>query len=222
MTERAVLFDLDGTLYQERLMRVLFAPRFLLGVALSGGRLYREVAAWRGARESLRGGDHSSGGAYARALANEARRRLGDTADGLEDRMAFWMEQAPRAAVRGARRRGLRRTLRQLRAEGWSLGLFSDNPVDCKLEALGVDELFGATCWAGSAEVGALKPSPRGFLFLAESLGVSPGSCTVVGDRPELDGESARRAGMRFIPVGTRSPDGLARFSDLPALLRGS
>ena len=43
-----------------------------------------------------------------------------------------------------------------------------------------------------------LKPAPDGFLLAAERLGVEPRNCLVLGDRPDADGEAARRAGMDF------------------------
>jgi HAD superfamily hydrolase (TIGR01549 family) len=43
-----------------------------------------------------------------------------------------------------------------------------------------------------------LKPDPEGFLMAAERLGTHQCECLVLGDRPDADGEAARRAGMTF------------------------
>ena len=44
-----------------------------------------------------------------------------------------------------------------------------------------------------------LKPSPGGLLDAARQLGMSARDCLMIGDRPEVDGEAARRAGMAYL-----------------------
>ena len=60
----AVLFDLDGTLYDERRLRRAMVPRLLIGAALGGGpRLLRSIQAYRRTREGLRGESFPTGAA---------------------------------------------------------------------------------------------------------------------------------------------------------------
>lgn len=201
----AVLFDLDGTLYDERAVRRAMLPRLALGALLGGGpRLLRTVQAYRTAREGLRGQEFATGAALGeahRALASErARVTEGELIRVTED----WLELRPLQAVGRAARPGLRALFQWLVERGVRVGVFSDHPVEGKLEALGVLDLVACHRSAFSADVGAFKPAPLGFLRLAEDLGLDPAQCWVVGDRDDCDGAAADAAGMRFLLVGER------------------
>lgn len=201
----AVLFDLDGTLYDERAVRRAMLPRLALGALLGGGpRLLRTVQAYRTAREELRGHKFPTGDVLAeahRVLASErARVAGGELTRVTED----WLEKRPLRAVGRAARPGLRELFQWLGASGVRVGVFSDHPVEGKLEALGVRELVNCHRSAFSPDVGAFKPAPEGFLRLAQDLGLEPEKCWVVGDRDDCDGAAADAAGMRFLLVGNR------------------
>lgn len=77
----------------------------------------------------------------------------------------------------------------------------------------------------GESEHTPAKPDPRGTLDVVRQLGVLPERCLFVGDS-EVDAETARRAGMRFVAVewGYRSraqlqAAGAERFVREPAEL---
>ena len=61
-------------------------------------------------------------------------------------------------------------------------------------------------------DAGVAKPDPRFFLAACERLAVAPAEAVAVGDDPELDLETARRAGLRAIDVAS-----LASLGALPA-----
>jgi len=61
-------------------------------------------------------------------------------------------------------------------------------------------------------DAGVAKPDPRFFLAACERLEVAPAEAVAVGDDPELDLETARRAGLRAIDVAS-----LASLGALPA-----
>ena len=52
----------------------------------------------------------------------------------------------------------------------------------------------------GESESTPVKPDPSGTIAVAQALGCAPSSCVFVGDS-EVDAETARRAGMRFVAV---------------------
>ena len=201
----AVLFDLDGTLYDERQVRRAMLPR-LAGAALLGGgpRLLRTVQAYRFARESLRGRVFPTGDALSaahRALAAERARVPGEAVARVAEE---WLERRPLGAVGRAARPGLRELFQWLVDRGIRVGVFSDHPVEGKLEALGVLDLVACHRSAFSPDVGAFKPEPVGFMRLAEELGLETARCWVVGDRDDCDGAAADAVGMRFLLVGSR------------------
>lgn len=213
----AVLFDLDGTLYDERAVRRSMLPRLALGALLGGGlRLLRTVQAYRAAREALRDEQYATGAELAQAHRSLAASRARVAPEELARVTEDWLERRPLDAVVRAARPGLRELFVGLAERGVRVGVFSDHPVEAKLAALGVLSLVSAHRSAFSEDVGAFKPAPLGFLRLAEELGVEPAQCWVVGDRDDCDGAAADAAGMRFLLVGERAA--LAHRQRLPSL----
>jgi beta-phosphoglucomutase-like phosphatase (HAD superfamily) len=83
--------------------------------------------------------------------------------------------------------------------------LVSDYPARQKLKALDVESLFDVVVANGEANgPPRLKPWPDGLLRAAAVLNVQPQHCLVVGDRPDLDGLAAYRAGMDYAPPALR------------------
>ena len=74
-----------------------------------------------------------------------------------------------------------------------------------KLAALGLGHAFAAVVFSDELDGGraARKPNPAPFLHAASLLGVTPKAVVVVGDRPEKDVDGAHAAGMRAIRVRT-------------------
>lgn len=87
-------------------------------------------------------------------------------------------------------------TLDALRRRGLRLGLLTDNPPETqrrKLDAAGLGPLFDAVVF--TRETGAEKPDGRGFIRVAEALGVAPERLAMAGDNPHRDLAGAAQAG---------------------------
>ena len=98
---------------------------------------------------------------------------------------------------------GVRRWLKQLRADGWRQAVASSAPpanLEVILAALAVNDCFDAIVSAEEVERG--KPDPQLFLTAAAKVQTPPARCVVVEDAP-AGTEAARRAGMRAIGVLT-------------------
>ena len=195
----AWLVDLDGTLYAARPVRAAM----LLELALGGWRALPTLRRFRREHERLRGAAGDCAPSPYRAQLEETARALALTPAHVEVCVQEWMIERPGKWLRRFRRTSLLDELERFREGGGRLALVSDYPARQKLEALGCTDLFDAVV-ANGEEGGPrwLKPHPDGMLRAAEQLGVSPGRCLVVGDRPDADGEAARRAGMAFRRVG--------------------
>ena len=89
-----------------------------------------------------------------------------------------------------------------LRNAGIRLGVFSDYPVEAKLDALELGGSFAVKACASDRGIMALKPDPKGMLVACSRLGAKPTQTLYVGDRIEVDGEAAIRAGMPCAIVG--------------------
>jgi HAD superfamily hydrolase (TIGR01549 family) len=219
---RAVLFDLDGTLYRQAPLRVLMALE-LATLPFSGPLKARRRAialrAYRAAQERLR--------APERRDAPEAQIDVAAAASGLpvaEVRALVdeWMMVRPLKYLQFCRAKGLTRLLNLLQQRGLPAGVLSDYPADAKLRALGLDGRFAPVLCASDPEIGAFKPSPRGYLRACAAWGLRPDEVLFVGDRADVDAAGAAAAGMPCVIVGRRRSDAATngRYEVVPSLER--
>jgi len=200
---RAVVFDVDGTLYDSRPVQRGMLKRLVLGHLVCpwrGPRTLKALSVYRKGQEALR----ATGERYddlGRAQIEYAAERTGVPASEVAELVACWMEREPLDLVARAKRAGLDELWRALRASGKKLGVFSDYPPEEKLEVLGVEADF--VVWAQQPDVGRFKPDPTGILRCVERLGVAPDEAVYVGDRIEVDARAARAAGMRCVVLGS-------------------
>jgi FMN phosphatase YigB (HAD superfamily) len=198
----AIVFDVDGTFYHQRPVRrrmTLRLARFCLSSPVEGWRTVRLLSAYRKAQETLRFQD--TDGAPARQL-ECACARLRVDPGAAESVVKEWMGDKALDVVVSSQREGLLDFIKAARERGVRLGIFSDYPAEAKLRALDLLKMFDCVLSAQDAQVGTFKPSARGLLECLRRLNALPERSLYVGDRPEIDGEAARRAGMKGIIIG--------------------
>lgn len=196
MTDRAVIFDLFGTLidnfsYQEH-DEVLTAMAAVLGVRRADfARLWYAIFKDRAI------------GIFATTEANikHCCQTLGV---GVEEQQV-----ASAAVIRVALtqrylqpRPGILPVLQQLREKGYKIGLISD----CSSEVV---NLWPTTPFVQcidvaifSCEVGTKKPDPAIYLLACQRLGVGPQECLYVGDGGSQELAGAAAAGMHSVLIG--------------------
>jgi HAD superfamily hydrolase (TIGR01509 family) len=218
---KAVVFDVDGTLYRQAPLRramLLRLLRMALGRPLNGWRTFRTLSAYRRAQEALRGG--ASGDLAAAQIQAACERIKGDPVV-VAECVERWMEQEPLAVLPRCAYAGVVEFLHACKARGWQLAALSDYPAAAKLRALGIAELFDVVLCAQEPEVGVFKPHPRGLLVALERLGVSRDECLYVGDRVDVDAPAAEAAGVRCVIITRNtaaSSDGHETVSGYPQL----
>lgn len=201
-----LVFDMDGTLYVQRRVRLSMLWRLIRAHGrrpVQGWSTLMALRAYRGAQERLR-----SSAAVCRDLAAEqlafASRQTGVPVRRLREDVERWMEREPLAIVAQSRRRGIVDVLQAARSRGLKLAVFSDYPASAKVMALELDAFFDVIVSAQDPDVLRFKPDPRGLEVTLHRLGVAPSRAIYVGDRPSVDGAAARRAGMPCLIVGGR------------------
>lgn len=203
MFTRAVLFDLDGTLYTMRALKA----------RLTAGQwrdldLLRRLAS---SRRALRGQTFADEAACHEALFRELAGRSGRS----EEEASRWYRERFIPCFIGQLnkhadpRPGLAPMLERLRAQGTGLAIVSDYGwVAERLDALEISPgLFDLLLSSGAA--GALKPSPAAINLVRQRWALPREAVLMVGDRMDRDGESARAAGIEYLQVQT----GLATWS---------
>jgi HAD superfamily hydrolase (TIGR01549 family) len=218
---RALLFDLDGTLYRQRPMRALMATELValaLRHPLRAPITWRVLSEFRRAQEALRGHDTPRGAAVEQLELTA--RRTGFSIDDVEGIVAEWMLERPLKYLPRCRAAGLERLLDFLNRRGIKIGVFSDYPPELKLKALGVAGRFSVQLCSADPDIRLFKPHPRGFLVASARWRIDPSEILVVGDRRDADAAGARAAGMPCVIVGAAGPGVPGEFVAFPSLER--
>jgi len=186
---RAVIFDLDDTLYPYR--------RFKLSGFLAVARHLSDRA----------GLDVRLGfTALATASRGPSRGRELQACLAQHDLPAEWLPELvdvlryhqPRLTLPSASRRALR----TLREDGWRLGVLTNGPrsiQNAKVDALGIAPFVDVIGYASVIGTGRGKPDPDAFAWMARHLSVPVPRTVFVGDDERCDVAGAAAAGM--VPV---------------------
>jgi putative hydrolase of the HAD superfamily len=223
---RGILFDVDGTLYRQSAVRRWMLARLVRHCVANPGEawdLLRGLQAYRRAQESLR--REAVDGDLAAEQLSMCARATGIPEERVQAWVRRWIEHEPLPLLQRAVYPGMATLLVRAASFGYSLGVVSDYPTDAKLTALRLSRLFAVQVAAQDPEVRRFKPDPRGLQVALQRLGLAPDQAVYVGDRPEVDAEAARRAGMTCVilhPRARRRGDGyvgVRNTSELAAVL---
>ena len=199
---RCIVFDVDGTLYRQRPVRRGMALR-LLWYALRDPAAARITALfireYRHAQEQLR-----AAGLTSDQLRVACERSGTDCAWGTRC-VEEWMEKKPLDLVAKAIYPGLTQFLSKAKQRGIKLAVVSDYPAEEKLRVLGIDPYFCCVISPSDPRVRRFKPAPDGILAVLTELKIEPSQAIYIGDRPEVDAEAARSAGMACAILGHTS-----------------
>ncbi|MBV8802712.1 MAG: HAD family hydrolase [Gammaproteobacteria bacterium] len=199
---KAVIFDVDGTLYDQQNLRrrmlielikyYLFHPRRLYDL-----KIIRDFRREREKRISDFVVDLEE------AQYNWTAKTSGVSPARVRSVIQKWIFEVPLQHIPFCRYPGLVTFFDALVLRGIKTAVFSDYPAAEKLAVLGLKP--GCITCATDKDVGQLKPNPKGLLLVAEKLGVPIEQCLFIGDRDERDGECARRAGMPYLILNRKS-----------------
>ncbi len=202
---RLVVFDVDGTLYDQRPVRRGMLWHLLLGALREGSpRTILALRAYRHAKEELAAQEAFGHEATARRRAAKASGLSEETVGGLVEE---WMRERPLPLVARARFPGVVELFEGLRRAGRLVAVLSDHPAKAKVDTLGLrpDLVVAAT----DAAVDVQKPHPKGLEWILGETGCRPGEAVLVGDRVDRDGGAAERAGVAFLLRGPAAPPGV-------------
>ena len=226
---KAIVFDVDGTLYRQGPLRRAMALRLLWAHAvrpMRGFRTFRVLSAYRTAQERMRDGTISTD--LADAQIRFACERTNIERTFVAACVARWMEQEPLSLVAGCVWPGLREFLTACKERGLRLGVLSDYPAEAKLEALGLRDLFDVVLCAQAPDIGVFKPHPRGLEVALQRLDATAAESLYVGDRVDADAAAAAAAGVPCAILTSASNGGddtwlkVAEYAELRDLLFSS
>ena len=212
---KALIFDVDGTLYEQAPLRRAMLYRILranLTTPRQALVTLQSLYHYRKAHEKLRNARPDSGGIASAQLAL-ASQAAGVSPEIVASCVARWMEQEPLSLLAPSIRRGTRELLQAAKQSGLRLAVYSDYPADRKLAAMGIADFFEVVVTAQDPEVQRLKPDPRGLEVTLQRLAVRKSEAVYIGDRADVDGEAASRAGIQ--PFIIRSGQSFPALSEL-------
>jgi putative hydrolase of the HAD superfamily len=210
---RLVVFDVDGTLYGQRRLRVRMLRDMMVHVAKTRSLAVPViVSTYRRIRERIAEREVTD---FETALVAETAAATRRSATEIRAVVDDWIERRPLPYLAACIYPGVAALFSGLRRHGKIIGVLSDYPAAAKLDALGL-EADHVLC-AGDRGIGVLKPNPRGLQVMMEAAGAAPGETVLIGDRADRDGAAARRAGTWPLIRSAKAVEGwqtFARFDD--------
>jgi putative hydrolase of the HAD superfamily len=205
---RLVVFDVDGTLYDQRGLRFCMLREMLLSSIRTRDIGFIQILrAYRRIREQLGDSLHED---FERELVSRTAALVGCSEERARSTAGEWLERRPLRHLIRYRYPQLPELFQGLRKHGKKIGIFSDYPARSKLEALDLDADF-IVC-AGDEDVGVLKPHARGLHVLMSRAATDPAETVLIGDRPERDGLAAQAANVRALIRSRKSIGGWQTF----------
>ncbi len=194
MNTKAVIFDLDDTLYSE------------LSYAMSG---YRAVAGYIEEKGSVKK-DRESIYKELTGLFNEDHKNVFNrflALNGCDDSRERVMELVE--IYRGhfpeiSWHDDVKPALRELKDRGLITGILSDGYALTqrqKVKALNAEELFDIIVLTDEMGREAWKPDPAGFMLIEEKFGIKASEIIYVGDNPEKDFYLSVTAGIKTVRI---------------------
>lgn len=189
------IVDVDGTLYFQKQVRVqmfctlacyyFFHPLCLSELlALYKYRKIREIDMFKGDEDF----EHKEYCYVAKLFKKEP-----EWAQSIIER---WMHSYPLKIIAKNRDCMLIKILQERRNEGARVIIYSDYPVEDKLNALGMqcDSMY----YSGDEIISCLKPESRGLANIVKKEDLRIEDCLFIGDRYEKDGLCAKSIGMDY------------------------
>lgn len=193
---KVVIFDIDGTLYCQKAFRNKIIKELISYYFFRPWKAkeLRVISAFRSIREQHSGEEINDLEKLQYQWASEK--------TSIPENIIFniiqkWIFEEPLRFLEPYRYEGVLEVINFLKQQGMIVTFLSDYPCVSKLQALGIP--YHHTFSAVDPQINALKPNPKGLLYITKFLRVSPQECVMIGDRNEMDGEAARKANMPYL-----------------------
>jgi putative hydrolase of the HAD superfamily len=197
-TFRLFIFDLDGTLYNQKKLRRKLS--FYLLLRLIFCRIQRIdiniIKAFRAERERHKG-------YFAENIGEEqyqwCAEKLHIPALKVKQTIEEYMYRFPLRFLPSLKYKGIDEVFHTLKLKGKQIVIYSDLPVEDKMKALKLtaDQYFCST----DKEIEQLKPGTKALFHICETMKCGLSEAIMIGDRDDTDGEAARLAGMKYLIV---------------------
>lgn len=221
---KAILFDIDGTLYPKRMLNVRMLRSMFPSLVLSlrYNRMRKRIRQVQEVEPTVPPTREGFRRRQA-AIILKAEDRDGTVSENtygrVEKRLEHQFYDRWEQSFKSIKAfPGMRDALVRAREQGLRLGVLSDFPIADKLKTLRIDDVIEYACCTEDA--GYLKPHPAPFLYILGRMGLSAQDVLFVGDSYDKDIVGAHRVGMRSCLIkpgyGAGQRHGLAATKKYP------
>lgn len=202
---KAVIFDLDGTLYYQKSFRIRMLL-YLMGHMLTHPSGVKDVFLIKKYREVREDWDEiEKKGSYKEDMDLDSRqfeyvagiKKV--STQRVRKAVSFFMLEAPLKLLPAYRDEVMAELIDKLHEKGVKVVVYSDYPVRDKLDALAIKA--DADFTSADEAIGCMKPDPKGLGVILGTLGLSAEDAIMIGDRYEKDGLAAEGNKMDYIIV---------------------
>jgi putative hydrolase of the HAD superfamily len=195
---RAVILDVDGTLYdQTKLRRKMFYALLkyysIRPLQLKDLLILYHFRAEREKRFDYCGTD----------LDNEQYQwcaaKVAAPLDRIKWVISKWIFEFPTTYLLSCRFEGISSLIELLVKHNIKVAVYSDYQATDKLKSLQIkaDLIIAST----DPKINCMKPQQKALVYIMNTLNVNHNECLFIGDRYELDGECAKRANIPYLDV---------------------
>ncbi len=202
---KAVIFDMDGTLYFQNKMTMMMAGQ-LAGYYLFHFWKIKDLFLIKKFREVRENWDklmqESHRGESMQDRLDEVQYQyvgnmLHVPATYVKKVVEEWMYKRPLSLLPECRDEAIVDFMNVIREKNIRIIVYSDYPARDKLKALSIsaDQVFSAL----DEEIMSLKPDPKGLSVILKQTGYQASEVIMIGDRMSKDGQAAMNAGIDYI-----------------------
>lgn len=195
-SKKAIIFDVDGTLYSQPKMRFAMGLKLLCYYVLHFWKMKELLSVYY--FRKLREQEHFRECTIEEQI-EAASKKAKTTNETAQATINKWMFIVPLELVVKYSYKELLRHINQWYDEGKKIIIYSDYPANEKIKWLNIPATHVFT--PQNDNIGELKPSKRAMSYILEQVGISSKHILYVGDRDEKDGESAHLAEVDYCDI---------------------
>jgi len=206
---KAIIFDVDGTLYQQgKLHRLVFFKivRYFFTNPIDAMEAIISILSFRYALEKMR-----SMNTISESLADKQLEIASKICflgkNKIKYHVTRWMEIEPLKLLYNVKYPYSDLFFSEAKIRGYKLAVLSDYPVKNKLVALGWKDIFDMQLSSQDLNINKLKPDPTGVNYIIKFFGLNAEEVIYIGDRYEIDVKTASNAGIHCIIIRKNKND---------------
>lgn len=192
------IFDLDGTLYHQKPVRIEMALRLLFHYLIRPFK-FRELLMLRDYRLLREQRFKAEETDFQKSQIAEIAQRYNTNTAAVEKIVDFWLIQKPLKILKRWCRDKVLSAIKTQQAKGTTIIVYSDYPVAEKLQALELQPNY--SFWSSDNLIRCMKPDSKGLKNILKHLKLNPAEVLYVGDRDDRDGLCASGAGVDYLDI---------------------